>query len=301
MASSAAKTVITCAVTGNLTTREQTPHLPVTPQEIAEASLEAGRAGAAIVHIHVRDPITGRPSMELDHYREVVDRIRERDADLVINLTTGPGGRFMPGEEDPKIAGPGTTLTTPERRVAHVAALKPDICTLDLNTMTFGREVVINTPASVRRMAAIIRDAGVRPEIELFDTGDTALLQDLIADGTIDRPIACSLVLGVKYGFPATPETLLHARDRLPARSFWTAFGVGRSAFPMLAQSYLAGGHVRIGLEDAVFLEKGVLAASNAALVEKARRIVEILGGEIATSRDARRMLGLGGDTAASG
>lgn len=295
MAPSIARTVITCAVTGNLTTREQTPHLPVTPREIAEASLEAGRAGAAIVHIHVRDPITGRPSMELDHYREVVDRIRERDADLVINLTTGPGGRFMPGADEPRVAGPGTTLTTPERRVAHVAALKPDICTLDLNTMTFGREVVINTPASVRRMAAIIRDAGVRPEIELFDTGDTALLLDLIADGTIDRPIACSLVLGVKYGFPAAPETLLHARDRLPAGSFWTAFGVGRHAFPMLAQSYLAGGHVRIGLEDAVFLEKGVLAPSNAALVEKARRIVEILGGEIATSRDARGLLGLGG------
>lgn len=235
MASNAPKTVITCAVTGNLTTRAQTPHLPVTPAEIARSCLEAAEAGAAIVHVHVRDPATARPSMELDHYREVVDRIRERDADLVINLTTGPGGRFMPGEEDPKVAGPGTTLTTPERRVAHIAALKPDICTLDLNTMTFGREVVINTPASVRRMAAIVREAGVLPEIELFDTGDTALLHDLVADGTIATPVACSLVLGVKYGFPATPETLLHGRSLLPSGSFWTAFGVGRSAFPMLA------------------------------------------------------------------
>ncbi|MFC7400670.1 3-keto-5-aminohexanoate cleavage protein [Chelatococcus sp. GCM10030263] len=293
MTSSDAKTVITCAVTGNLTTREQTPHLPVTPAEIAQSCLEAAEAGAAIVHIHVRDPITGRPSMELDHYREVVERIRERNTDLVINLTTGPGGRFMPGEADPRVAGPGTTLTTPERRVAHVAALKPDICTLDLNTMTFGREVVINTPASIRRMAAIIREAGVRPEIELFDTGDTALLHDLIAEGTIDLPITCSLVLGVKYGFPATPEMLLNGRSLLPAGSFWTAFGVGRHAFAMVAQSYLAGGHVRIGIEDAVYLDKGVLAPSNAALVEKARKVVEILGGRIATSSDARRLLGL--------
>jgi uncharacterized protein (DUF849 family) len=299
MTSSDAKTVITCAVTGNLTTREQTPYLPVTPAEIAQSCLEASEAGAAIVHIHVRDPVTGRPSMELDHYREVVDRIRERNTDLVINLTTGPGGRFMPGEADPKVPGPGTTLTTPERRVAHVASLKPDVCTLDLNTMTFGREVVINTPASIRRMAAIIREAGVLPEIELFDTGDTALLHDLIADGTIDRPITCSLVLGVKYGFPATPDMLLYARSLLPAGSFWTAFGVGRHAFPMVAQSYLAGGHVRIGLEDAVYLEKGVLAPTNAALVEKARKIVEILGGQIATSGDTRRLLGIAGTATA--
>jgi uncharacterized protein (DUF849 family) len=291
MTSNAPKTVITCAVTGNLTTRAQTPHLPVTPAEIAQSCLEAAEAGAAIVHVHVRDPATARPSMELDHYREVVDRIRERNADLVINLTTGPGGRFMPGEEDPKVAGPGTTLTVPERRVAHVAALKPDICTLDLNTMTFGREVVINTPASIRRMAAIIRGAGVLPEIELFDTGDTVLLDDLISDGTIETPVACSLVLGVKYGFPATPETLLHGRSLLPLGSFWTAFGVGRNAFPMLAQSYLAGGHVRIGIEDAVYLEQGKLARSNADLVEKGRRILEILGGRIATPHDARQML----------
>lgn len=300
MTPSDAKTVITCAVTGNLTTRDQTPHLPVTPAEIARSCLEAAEAGAAIVHIHVRDPATGRPSMEFDLYREVVDRIRERNCDIVINLTTGPGGRFVPGEAEPKVAAPGTTLTVPERRVAHVAALKPDICTLDLNTMNSGAEVVINTPRSIRRMAAIIREAGVLPEIELFDTGDTALLRDLIADRTLGRPVVCSLVLGVKYGFPATPETLLHGRSLLPPGAFWTAFGVGRSAFPMLAQSYLAGGHVRIGLEDAVYLEKGVLARSNAAMVEKARAIVEVLGGEIATPREARGLLGLAETAAAA-
>lgn len=231
--------------------------------------------------------------MELDHYREVIDRIRARNTEIVINLTTGPGGRFVPSETDPKIAAPGTTLTTPERRVAHISALKPDICTLDLNTMTSGAEVVINTPRNIRRMAAVIRDAGVLPEIELFDAGDTALLADLIGDQTLSRPVMCSLVLGVKYGFPATPETLLHGRGLLPPGAFWTAFGVGRHAFPMLAQSYLAGGHVRIGLEDAVYLEKGVLARSNAVLVEKARHIVESLGGTIATSSEARRLLGL--------
>lgn len=291
MTSSTKSTVITCAVTGNLTTRERTPYLPVTPAEIAQSCLDAGSAGAAIVHIHVRDPVTGRPSMELAHYREVVDRIRERDAEIVINLTTGPGGRFMPGEVDPKIAGPGTTLTTPERRVEHVVALKPDICTLDFNTMNFGREVVINTPASIRRMAAMIREAGARPEVELFDTGDVALLNDLVEDGTIDQPLTCSLVLGVKYGFPATPETLIHGRNLLPQGCFWTAFGVGRNAFQMVAQSYLAGGHVRIGLEDAVYIDKGVLAPSNAALVDKARILVEMLGGRIATAREARQMM----------
>ncbi|WP_182422340.1 3-keto-5-aminohexanoate cleavage protein [Aureimonas sp. ME7] len=294
MVSPKRKTVITCAVTGNLTTRDQTPYLPVTPGEIATACLEAAKAGAAIVHIHVRDPETGRPSMALEHYREVVERIRDENSQIIINLTTGPGGRFMPGDPDPAVAGPGTTLTTPKRRVAHVVELKPDICTLDLNTMTFGREVVINTPASIRRMAALIADAGVLPEIELFDTGDTALLGDLVADGTLGGQILCSLVLGVRYGFPATPETLLHGRSLLPKDSVWTAFGVGRNAFAMVAQSYLAGGHVRIGLEDAVYLEEGVHARSNALMVEKARRIVELLGGTVATCEEARAAMGLG-------
>ena len=287
------RVMITCAVTGNQTTPEMTPHLPVTPQEIAEACLGAAAAGAAVVHIHVRDPKTGRPSMENDHYRDVVDRIRTRNREVILNLTTGPGGRFAPDKDDPKLAGPGTTLTKPENRVAHIALLKPDICTLDLNTMNSGKEVVINTPPNVRRMAAVIREARVRPEIELFDSGDISLCGDLISDGTLEGPILCSIVMGVKYGFQPSPETVLYARGMLPPGAVWTAFGTGRMAFPMVAQSYLAGGHVRVGLEDAIYLEKGVLAPSNAAMVEKARGIVESLGGQIATAREARALLSL--------
>jgi uncharacterized protein (DUF849 family) len=287
------RVVITCAVTGNQTTPEMTPHLPITPEQIADACLGAVEAGAAAVHIHVRDPKTGRPSMEIDYYREVIERIRARNNDVILNITTGPGGRFSPDPDDPKVAGPGTTLTRPENRVEHIALIKPDICTLDLNTMNSGKEVVINTPGSIRRMAAVIRAAGVKPEIELFDSGDIALCRDLIADGTLAGPILCSIVMGVKYGFQPSPETALYARGLLPTGAVWTAFGTGRMGFPMVAQSYLAGGHVRVGLEDAVYLERGILAPSNAAMVEKARGIVESLGGQIATARQAREIFSL--------
>ena len=287
------KIFITCAVTGNLTTPDQTPHLPITPEEIAESCLEAAEAGAAIAHIHVREPGTGRPSMELDLYREVVERIRARNAQLILNLTTGPGGRFVPSAEDPKVAGPGTTLTAPEKRVEHVAALTPDICTLDLNTMNSGGQVVINTPDNVRRMARVIGQAGVKAEIELFDSGDVALLHDLLRDGTLTRPVLCSFVMGVSYGFQPSPETVLYARNLLPADAQFTGIGIGRASFRSVALSYLAGGHVRVGLEDAVFLDRGVLAPSNAAAVEKARRIVEDLGGQIASPREARDLIGL--------
>lgn len=287
------RVVITCAVTGNQTTPEMTPHLPITPEEIADACLGAAEAGAAAVHIHVRDPKTGRPSMEIDYYRQAVERIRAKNKEVILNITTGPGGRFSPDPDDPKLAGPGTTLTKPENRVEHIALLKPDVCTLDLNTMNSGKEVVINTPPNIRRMAAVIRAAGVKPEIELFDSGDIALCRDLIDDGTLQGPVLCSIVMGVKYGFQPSPDTTLYARGLLPPGTVWTAFGTGRMAFPMVAQSYLAGGHVRVGLEDAIYLERGVLAPSNAAMVEKARGIVEALGGQIATARQAREIFSL--------
>jgi uncharacterized protein (DUF849 family) len=287
------RVIITCAVTGNITTREQHPQLPVTPREIADAALEAAEAGAAIVHIHVREPETGKPSMELGYYSEVVERIREQNAALILNLTTGLGGRFIPSEDDPKVAAPGTTLTVPERRVAHVAALKPEICTLDLNTMNSGKEVVINTPRNVTKMANVIREAGVKPELELFDSGDLQLALDLMRQGVLDAPGMFSFVLGVKYGFPATPETMLYARNMLPAGAQWTGFGIGKAEFPMVAQSYLLGGHLRVGLEDNVYLAKGALAPSNAALVKRAREIVEPMGARIATPQEAREILGL--------
>jgi uncharacterized protein (DUF849 family) len=287
------KTMITCAVTGNLTKPEMNRALPVSPQQIADSALEAAEAGAAAVHIHVRHPDSGVPSMEVDHYREVVERIRARNTALIINLTTGPGGRFQPSDENPAIGGPRTNLLRPEQRVEHVIALKPDVCTLDLNTMTFGQEVVINTPPNLRKMAAAIYESGVVPEIELFDSGDIQLMNDFLGEGVLRRPTLVSLVLGVKYGFPATPDAMAFAKSMLPLDARWTGFGIGRSAFPMVAQAFLLGGMVRIGMEDTVNLAKGRPAKGNGELVEKARHIVELLGGEIMRAEEAREMLHL--------
>jgi uncharacterized protein (DUF849 family) len=287
------KTILTCAVTGNLTRPDQTPYLPITPEQIANECLAAAEAGAAVVHIHVRDPLTGKPSMEVDHYRDVVDRIRRERNDLVINLTTGPGGRYVPSEDDPKVYAPGTTLLPPEKRVEHIALIRPDICSLDLNTMNSGPDVVINTPRNVRKMAAVIRSSGVMPELEIFDSGDLHLARDLITEGTLDGPGLWTFVLGVKYGFSASSETLMYARNQLPAGAIWAAFGIGRAEFPMVAQSWLYGGHVRVGLEDNIYLEKGVLAKGNADLVRKAVDILKSLGGDVATPAEARVLLGL--------
>lgn len=285
-------TIISCAVTGNITSPSQTPYLPITPEQIADACLDAVRAGAAIVHIHVRHP-DGRPSMELAHYREVVERLRAAEEDVIINLTTGPGGRFIPSDDDPSVAAPGTTLMLPVRRVEHIAALRPEICSLDFNTMYSGSSVVINTPRNLAVMADIIRDSGVLPELEVFDTGDIQLANHFIQEGRLDAPALFQIVLGVRYGAIATPETLLYMRSLLPAGSRWAAFGVGRWEFPMLAQAWLLGGHVRVGLEDNIYLEKGVLAESNTVLVRKAVRILKELGGTIATPGEAREILGL--------
>ena len=231
--------------------------------------------------------------MELEYYREVVKRIRASDTDLIINLTTGPGGRFMPSDDDPSIAGPGTMLTTPEIRTEHVVELKPEICSLDLNTMWFGNGAVINTPRNIRIMAERIYAAGVKPELEVFDSGDIQLAHELIKDGTLRDPTLFQVVTGVKYGFVSKPETLSYARDLLPSGCQWAAFGASRMAFPMVAQAYLLGGHCRVGMEDTVYLAKGVKTPDNAALVEKAARIITDLGGQIASVAEARQMLNL--------
>ena len=287
------KTVITCAVVGASTTRAQSPHLPITPAEIAHAALEAVAAGAAAIHIHVRDPETHQASMDVALYAEVVQRIRDSGSPVIINLTTGVGARFIPSEHDPKVAAPGSTLVVPERRVEHILALRPDIATLDLNTMASGNQVLINTPDMVRKMAGLIRSAGATPEIELFDSGDLQLANALIDEGTLTGPHLFSFVLGVKYGFIATPETVLYARNMLPAGAQWTAFGIGRHSFPMVAQSWLMGGHVRVGMEDNVYLGRGRLARTNAELVTHAASIVSLLGGEIASIDEARVLWGL--------
>ena len=270
------------------------PNLPITPEQIATSCLEAADAGAAIVHIHVRDPKTGLQTMELDKYREVVSLIRSKNSALIINLTTGPGGRYHPGDPNPLEPGPRTNLVPAARRVEHIVALKPDVATLDLNTMVFGREVVINSPAVIRKMAAAIYESGVLPELEFFDSGDIAMAHDLIAEGVLKTPALCCLVLGVKYGFEPTTETMMYAKQRLPSGLHWTGFGIGRNALPMLAQAYILGGNVRIGMEDTVHVSKGKLASGNAELVDKARWIVENLGGELMSCDEARSRLRLG-------
>lgn len=286
-------TILTCAITGSLTKPEMNPNLPLSPEQIATSALEAAGAGAAIVHIHVRKPDTGAPSMDLAYYKETVDRIRSKNTAVIINLTTGPGGRFHPSDDDPVKPGPRTTLLHPSKRVAHIKELKPDVATLDLNTMNFGAEIVINTPPNIRKMAAVIYESGSKPEIELFDSGDIQLARDLMGEGIIKTPAMACLVLGVKYGFGATAETMIYAKSQLPGNTEWTGFGVGRSAFPMVAQSWILGGNVRIGMEDTVHIAKGKLTSGNAELVEKARWIVESLGGEIASADEARERLAL--------
>ena len=286
------KTILTVAVTGNLTTIDQHPGLPCTPEQIANAALESAKAGAAIAHLHVRYP-DGRPSMELAHYRETVDRIRDKNSHLIINLTTGPGGRFVPGKDDPRVAGPGSTLIHPLKRIEHIVELKPEIATLDLNTMWSGSAAVLNPPENVTVMANEIYKAGSKPELEVFDSGDIQLANVLLASGVLKSPPLFQIVMGVRYGFTSTPQTLMYAQSLLPKDAQWAAFAIGRWEFPMLTQAWCLGGHVRVGMEDNVYISQGKLTPSNAALCEKAVRMLDDLGAELATAKEARVMLGL--------
>jgi len=287
------KTIITCAVTGSAPTPGKNPAVPVSPAEIAQSALEAWRAGAAVVHCHVRDPETTLPSMELEHYRGVVEGIRDAGSDVIINLTTGPGARYEPGMENPLEVGPSTTMASPMDRVRHIEELKPPICSLDVATMNFGDHVFMNVPSHLKVMAERARAAGAKPELEVFDTGQIELAKRLIDDGYIDAPPYFQLCLGISYGATATPEAMMHMRDRLPEGANWSAFGISRQQFPMVAQAVLLGGHVRVGMEDNIYLGSGELAPSNAALVEKAVGIVESLGSAPATPAEAGDILGL--------
>jgi uncharacterized protein (DUF849 family) len=286
------KVMISCAVTGSADTPGKNPAVPVTPQQIATSAIDAAKAGAAIVHIHVRDPKTGLPSMEGALYAEVVDRIRQSGTDAVINLTTGPGGRFSPDPADPMKPGPGTTLRTPRQRVQHVLDLRPEICSLDMGSMNMGANVFVNTPPILEAMANDIREAGVTPELEVFETGHLLLAKRMIETGHIEKPAMFQICLGIAWGQPATPEAMIYMRNLLPADCQWFAFGISLHQFPMAAQAVLLGGHVRVGLEDNLYLEKGKLAPSNAALVEKAAKIIEVLGDIVAKPADAREILG---------
>ena len=287
------KTIITCAVTGGDDVAHKYKQLPVTPLQIADAAIDAAKAGAAIAHIHVRDPATGKPSMELELYREVVDRIRSSGTDVVINLTTGPGARFVPSLDARNTFGDGSNVRPAAERVQHIVALKPEICSLDMGSLNFGRGALINTPAQIEVIASAIRGAGVKPELEIFEAGHLALSLKMISDGVVQQDSLFQFALGIPWGAPATLEMVSYFKGALPKTAQWAAFSLGRSEFPMVAQSLLAGGHVRVGMEDNFFLEKGVEAKSNAQLVEKAVAIMRLLGGDVATPAETRAMLGV--------
>lgn len=271
---------ITCAVTGAGPSHEKSDKVPVTPAAIADAAIEAARAGAAIAHIHVRDPETGAPSRNVDYYREVVERVRAADTDVVLNLTAGMGGDLVFGsaEQPLPLDGQQTDMIGARERLAHVAELRPEICTLDCGTMNFavGDYVMTNTPATLRAMAGHIRELGVRPEIEVFDFGHLVMAKDLYREGLIDDPVLLQLCMGIPYGAPSEPQTLLTLANQVPSDWTFSAFAIGRMQLPYVAMAALAGGHVRVGLEDNIYLSRGVLA-SNGDLVTRAVSILEAM------------------------
>lgn len=285
--------IITCAVTGSAPLKRPT-NAPITPQQIAQQSIDAARAGAAIVHIHVRDPESGAAVGHMRLYQEVVDRIRDSGIDVIINLTAGYGGRFVPSEGNVRHADDNaSTLLPPEDRVVHIVSINPELCSLDVATMNFGEAVFMNTPAHLRRMADLIRLAGVKPEVEVFEAGHMRLAMRLIEQGHLLAPAHFQFCLGIEWAMPATAQALVFMKSLLPAGSTWSAFGIGRYQFPIVAEAVREGGHVRVGLEDNSYLEAGVLAEDNAALVRKAVSIVETEGARPASSREAREILGL--------
>ena len=287
---------ITCAVTGAGDTVGRHPAIPVTPKAIAEAAIEAARAGAAIAHIHVRDPETGKGARDPALFKEVVERVREADVDVVLNLTAGMGGDLTLGSVDrPLPPNPeGTDMAGPLERLAHVEELLPEICTLDCGTMNFaeGDYVMTNTPGMLRAMARRVMELGVRPELEVFDTGHLVFVKQLVKEGLIEDPLMVQLCMGIPYGAPDDPGTLLAMVSQLPPGAVFSAFSIGRRQLPYVAMAVLAGGNVRVGLEDNLFLSKGV-HASNGQLVERAVTILEAMNVRVLSAAEVRENLNL--------
>jgi uncharacterized protein (DUF849 family) len=288
---------ITCAVTGAGDTAGASENVPVAPADIAAAAIEAARAGAAVAHIHVRDPATGRGSRDPALYREVVERVRSADVDVVLNLTAGMGGDLVLGGPDAPLPADdaGTDMIGAADRLAHVAELRPEICTLDCGTMNFaagGDYVMVNTPAMLRAMAQRIRDLGVRPELEVFDTGHLVMVGEMVREGLIDDPVLIQLCMGIPYGAPNDPGTLLALVNRLPENTVFSAFSIGRMQLPYVALAALAGGNVRVGLEDNLYLSRGV-KATNGQLVERARTILEAMNVRVLGPDEVRERLAL--------
>ena len=287
---------ITCAVTGVGATTDRSELVPVTPAEIAEAALAAARAGAAIVHIHVRDPETGGPSRDPALFRDVVERIRSSEVDVVLNLTAGMGGDLVLGGIEAPLPPneEGTDMAGATERLAHVVELLPDICTIDCGTMNFaeGDYVMTNTPSMLREMARQVQELGVRPEIEVFDTGHLVFAKRLIEEGLIDEPVLLQLCMGIPYGAPADPGTLLALVNQLPDGCVFSAFAIGRLQLAYVALAPLVGGNVRVGLEDNIWLERGV-KATNEELVERAVTILEAMNVRVLGPAETREKLRL--------
>ncbi|MET4128464.1 3-keto-5-aminohexanoate cleavage protein [Roseovarius sp. MBR-6] len=287
---------ITCAVTGSGATQDRSPHVPRSPQEIAESAIDAAKAGAAIVHCHVRDPESGAPSRRLEFYREVTDRIRAAEVDVILNLTAGMGGDLVFGPPDAPLPlrETGTDMIGAEARVAHIAACLPEICTLDCGTMNFAEAdyVMTNTPGMLRAMGRMMTELGVKPEIEAFDTGHLWFSKELVREGVLEAPALVQLCMGVPWGAPDDLNTFLAMVNNVPDAWTFSAFSLGRNQMAYAAAAVLAGGHVRVGLEDNLWLEKGVLA-TNAQLVERAVGIVERMGARVMGPQEVRAKLGL--------
>ncbi|MGY3108329.1 MULTISPECIES: 3-keto-5-aminohexanoate cleavage protein [unclassified Bradyrhizobium] len=286
---------ITCAVTGGGDAVERSPHVPVTPEQIAQSAIEATRSGAAVVHIHVRDPNTRRGSADLALYRAVVERIRESSVNPVINLTAGVGGGLVLGEADsPLPPNPmGTDLAGARQRLLHVEELRPEICTLDCGSMNWGagsQYVMVNTAGTLRAMATRVKELGVRPELEVFDAGQLVLVRDLIKEGLIDDPALIQLCMGIRYGAPDDPTTLMALVHQLPSQAIYSAFSIGRMQLPYVALAPLVGANVRVGLEDNLYLSRGRLA-TNAELTQRAVEILERIGVRVMSPDEVRQKL----------
>ena len=286
--------VVSCAVTGAGDTVDKHPAIPVTPEQIANSAIEAADAGAAIVHLHVRDPETGKGSRDINLFRETVELVRNRGRNVLINLTAGMGGDLVVDDENPEVPAEGTDLISAEERMAHVELLRPDIASLDCGTINFDNAnyVYIQTPNMLRAMAARYAEIGVKPEMEVFDLGHLRFANQMVSEGLIKGPPMYQVCLGIPWGAGADSATMTAMVGQLPRDAFWSGFGISRTQMPMAAQAMLLGGNVRVGLEDNLYLEKGV-PASNAHLVEKAVRIIRDLGGQICDADQARERLGI--------
>ncbi len=285
------KVILTCAVTGSGDSHLKHPNVPSTPKQIADSAILAAKAGAAIVHLHVREE-DGTPSKRLELYEETVKLIRESGTDVLINLTTGMGGDYVEDPNDPTIFGAGSDMVSPKERTVHVAKIKPDICTLDCGSFNYKSTTYLSTFEMLRESARIMKEAGVLVEIEAFELGHIWQAKELMQEGLLLENTMFQLCMGVPYGAESTPKNLIAMIDALPDNIVWGAFGLGRDEFPMMAQAIINGGNARVGLEDNIYLDKGVFA-SNEDLVKKAVQIIELLGSKVATPDEAREILKL--------